>query len=78
MSTSKGKCAVSSGTLTCGSGVSSASTFSAVSSGGTLLLAFEGSTAFTSDSTPSGTDQETVFTGSAHSKDYTIEIVAVS
>ncbi|KAI0081055.1 RNase Gf29 [Panus rudis PR-1116 ss-1] len=76
MSTSKGKCAVSSGQLTCGSSVSSASTFSATSSGGNLLLTFQGSTAFTSDKTPSGSDQETVFTGSSHSADYTLQIVA--
>lgn len=47
-----------------------------VSSSGNLLLAFGGSTSFTSDSSPSGTDQETVFTGSGHSVDYTISIVA--
>lgn len=75
MSTSKGNCGVSSGQLTCGSGVT-ASTFSAVSSGGKLLLVFSGSTAFTSDGTPSGTDQETVFTGSSHAADYTLSIVA--
>ncbi|KAJ3477064.1 hypothetical protein NLI96_g10720 [Meripilus lineatus] len=76
MSTSKGKCAVQSGQLTCGSGVSTASSFSAVTSGSKLLLAFSGSTAFTSDSTPSGTVQQTVFTGSSHSVDYTISIVS--
>lgn len=76
LSTSKGPCAVSSGTLTCGSSVSSPSTFSAVSSGGQLLLAFQGSTSWTSDKTPSGTDQEAVFTGTGHSVDYTIAIVS--
>nr|BAD90810.1 RNase Gf29 [Grifola frondosa]BAD90811.1 RNase Gf29 [Grifola frondosa] len=75
MTTSKGNCGVSSGTLKCGSGVS-LSTFSAVSSGSDLLLGFQGSTAFSSDSTPSGTDQEPVFTGSSHSKTYTLAIVA--
>lgn len=76
MSTSKGNCAVSSGSLTCGSGVS-ASTFTAVSSGGSLLLASGGSTAFTSDATPSGSTQQTVFTGSSHAVDFTISIVSV-
>lgn len=95
MSTSKGKCAVSGGALSCGSGVASASTFSAVSSffvslcvvgegliggqvasGSQLLLAFGGSTAWTSDGTPSGTVQETIFTGSGHAVDYTIAIVS--
>ncbi|TCD64320.1 ribonuclease T2-like [Steccherinum ochraceum] len=75
MSTSKGNCGVSGGKLTCGSGVS-ASTFSAQTSGSKLLLASGGSTAFTSDATPSGTTQETIFTGSSHSVDYTISIVS--
>ncbi|KAK7695044.1 hypothetical protein QCA50_002232 [Cerrena zonata] len=75
MSTSKGNCGVSGGQLTCASGVS-ASTFSAVSSGGNLLLAFSGSTAFTSDATPSGTTQQTVFTGSSHAVDFTLSIVS--
>ena len=75
MKTSKGSCGVSSGQLTCGSGVS-ASTFSAVTSGSDLLLAFGGSTTFSSDATPSGTAQETVFTGSSHSKTYTLSIVS--
>ncbi|KAI0361063.1 RNase Gf29 [Trametes cingulata] len=74
MSTSKGNCGVSDGKLTCGSGVSP-STFSAVTSGGNLLLAFSGSTAFSSDSTPSGSDQEAVFAGSSHSNQYTLAIV---
>ncbi|KAI0348284.1 ribonuclease T2 [Trametopsis cervina] len=75
MSTSKGSCGVSGSTLSCGSGVT-ASKFSAVTSGGNLLLAFGGSTAWTSDGTPSGSTQETVFTGSSHSQDYTISIVS--
>lgn len=75
MTTSKGSCGVSGGTLTCGSGVS-ATTFSAVSSGGSLLLASSGSTSFSSDATPSGSTQETVFTGSSHSKSYTLSIVS--
>ncbi|CDO73108.1 hypothetical protein BN946_scf185007.g162 [Trametes cinnabarina] len=80
MSTSKGDCGVSDGQLTCGSGVS-ASTFSArirlqVTSGGNLLLAYSGSTTFSSDKTPSGTDQETVYTGGSHSKTYTLSIIS--
>ncbi|KAI0718938.1 ribonuclease T2 [Cerioporus squamosus] len=75
MSTSKGSCGVSGGQLTCGSGVS-ATKFSAVTSGSSLLLAVSGSTAFSSDATPSGTAQETVFTGSSHSKTYTLSIVS--
>ncbi|TFK56633.1 ribonuclease T2 [Heliocybe sulcata] len=76
MSTSKGKCAVSSGKLTCGSSVSSASSFSAVSSGGKLLLAYSGSTAWTADGSPSGSTQETVYTGSSHSNDFTLVIAS--
>ncbi|RPD65087.1 ribonuclease T2 [Lentinus tigrinus ALCF2SS1-7] len=75
MSTSKGNCGVSSGQLTCGSGVS-ATKFSAVTSGSNLLLAVSGSTSFSSDATPSGTTQETVFTGTSHSKSYTLQIVS--
>jgi ribonuclease T2 len=47
-----------------------------VQSGGKLLLASSGSTAWTSDKTPSGTTQETVFTGNSHAQDFTIAIVA--
>lgn len=47
-----------------------------VSSGSSLLLAFSGSTAFSSDASPSGDAQETVFTGNSHSKAYTLAIVA--
>ena len=75
MKTSKGSCGVSSGQLTCGSGVS-ASTFSAVTSGSDLLLAYSGSTSFSSDATPSGSTQQTVYTGSSHSKTFTLSIVS--
>ncbi|KAJ6531080.1 ribonuclease T2 [Mycena capillaripes] len=75
MTSSKGNCGVSGGTFTCGSGVSLTS-FSAVSSGGALLLASGGSTAWTSDAVPSGSVVETVFTGSGHSQDYTLSIIA--
>ncbi|KAI0778700.1 RNase Gf29 [Trametes elegans] len=75
MATSKGDCGVDGdGRLACGSGAS-ASEFSAVTSGGDLLLAFAGDTAFSSDSTPSGTTQQTVFVGSDHSKKFTLSIV---
>ena len=47
-----------------------------VSSGGNLLLSFDGSTSFTSDNVPSGTAQETVFTGSSHSQDFSLVINA--
>ena len=47
-----------------------------VSSGGTLLLAFDGSTEFSSDAVPSGTAQETVFTGSGHAQKFTLVINA--
>ncbi|KAJ6459681.1 RNase Gf29 [Mycena sanguinolenta] len=53
MTSSKGNCGVSGGELTCGSGVS-LTTFTAVASGSQLLLASEGSTAWSSDGTPSG------------------------
>ncbi|KAI3622294.1 ribonuclease t2 [Moniliophthora roreri] len=48
-----------------------------VSSGGNLLLATGGSTAFSSDGVPSGTTAFQVFAGSGHSQGYTLSIVAV-
>ncbi|KJA28519.1 hypothetical protein HYPSUDRAFT_128901 [Hypholoma sublateritium FD-334 SS-4] len=75
MTSSKGNCGVSGTTFSCGSGVS-LTTFSAVASGSNLLLASGGSTAFSSDGTPSGSTVFTVFTGSSHSNDYTLTIVS--
>ncbi|KAF8899056.1 ribonuclease T2-like protein [Infundibulicybe gibba] len=74
MTSSKGNCGVSSGTFACGSGVALTS-FSAVTSGGNLLLASGGSTTFSSDGNPSGATVFTVFTGSSHSQSYTLSIV---
>ncbi|KAF9454203.1 ribonuclease T2 [Macrolepiota fuliginosa MF-IS2] len=76
MTSSKGNCGVSSGTFACGSGVS-LTTFSAVTSGSQLLLASGGSTAWSSDGTPSGTTVYTVYTGSSHAQDYTLSIVGI-
>ncbi|KXN88861.1 Ribonuclease Le2 [Leucoagaricus sp. SymC.cos] len=76
MTSSKGNCGVSGGAFSCGSGVSSTK-FSAVSSGGSLLLASGGSTSFSSDGVPGGTTVYEVFTGSSHSQDYTLEIVGI-
>ncbi|KAJ7907311.1 ribonuclease T2 [Mycena leptocephala] len=75
MTSSKGNCGVSGGTFACDSGVALTS-FSAVSSGGSLLLASGGSTAWTSDGVPSGTTVFTVFTGSGHTQDYTLSIIS--
>ncbi|KAJ7232461.1 ribonuclease T2-like protein [Mycena haematopus] len=75
MTSSKGNCGVSGGELTCGSGVS-LTTFTAVTSGSQLLLASGGSTAWSSDGTPSGSTVFSVFTGSSHDDDYTLAIVA--
>ncbi|KAJ7862990.1 RNase Gf29 [Mycena leptocephala] len=78
MVSSKGmscNCGVSGGELVCGSGVA-LSTFTAVSSGGGLLLASGGSTAWSSDGVPSGSTVFPVFTGSGHADDYTLAIVA--
>ncbi|KZV70979.1 ribonuclease T2 [Peniophora sp. CONT] len=74
MSSSKGTCGVSSGAFSCGSGLSSS--FSAVSSGGQTLLAYSGSTAFSSDASPSGSTQETVYTGTSHSQKYTLALIS--
>ncbi|KAF8823460.1 hypothetical protein HHX47_DHR10000085 [Lentinula edodes] len=75
MTSSKGSCGVSGGELTCGSGVS-ATSFTAISSGGSLLLASGGSTAFSSSAVPSGETVETVFTGSGKAQTYTLAIVS--
>ncbi|KAJ4474301.1 ribonuclease Le37 [Lentinula aciculospora] len=75
MTSSKGSCGVSGGELTCGSGVS-ATSFTAVSSGGNLLLASGGSTAFSSTAVPNGETVETVFTGSSKAQAYTLAIVS--
>ncbi|KAH8120043.1 RNase Gf29 [Phellopilus nigrolimitatus] len=73
MKSSKGDCGISSGVFSCGSSVS-VSTFSAVNSGNDILLAFNGSSAFSSDTVPSGTTQEAVYTGSSHDQDFTLVI----
>jgi ribonuclease T2 len=74
LTSSKGSCGVSGGSFSCGTGLSS--TFTATTSGSQLLLAYSGSTAWTSDAVPSGTVQQTVYTGSSHASDYTLTIVA--
>jgi ribonuclease T2 len=60
LSSSKGKCAISSGALTCGSGASDATVFTA-SNGN---LAYDGSTTFYADALPTGSTQASVHTGS--------------
>ncbi|KAF8608201.1 ribonuclease T2 [Ceratobasidium sp. AG-I] len=72
LTTSKGLCEVSGGTFSCGSHVTSATIFTSTAG----LLTYKGSTAFTSDSVPSGTAQVTVFTGSSHAQDITLSISA--
>ena len=47
-----------------------------VASGSNLLLAYSGSTDFSSDDTPSGSAQETVYAGSSHSQTFTLNIVS--
>ncbi|TKA80219.1 hypothetical protein B0A55_04162 [Friedmanniomyces simplex] len=58
LSSSKGSCAIVSGALTCGSSVSSATSFSADGNS----LAYEGATTFYADSVPSGTTQASLTT----------------
>ncbi|KAG6900519.1 hypothetical protein C0993_009472 [Termitomyces sp. T159_Od127] len=74
MTSSKGPCGVSSGVFACGSGVT-ASSFSASTSGGNLLVTYKGSTAFSSTGVPSGTTVFTVFTDSSHAQVYTLSII---
>ncbi|KAJ7492316.1 ribonuclease [Mycena latifolia] len=75
LKSSKGSCGVSEGTFACGSDVD-ASTFSAVSSGGLILLAFDGDTSFSSDDVPSGSTVYAVNTGSDDNEVYTLSIVS--
>lgn len=58
LSSRKGKCGVSDGQFACGSGVSTATVFTAADGD----LAYEGNTTFYADSVPSGTTQGTVYT----------------
>lgn len=69
LSSSKGKCAVQSGVLTCASSVSTATVFTANGN----QLAYSGSTAFSADSVPSGSTQAQVYSGSSHSAGLTIQ-----
>ncbi|KAF7337514.1 RNase Gf29 [Mycena sanguinolenta] len=62
LSTSKGTCGVSDGVFDCGNGDST--TFSAVTSGSLLLLAYQGDTSFSSDDVPSGSTVYPVNAGS--------------
>ncbi|KAJ6469648.1 ribonuclease [Mycena vitilis] len=74
LSSSKGTCGVSGGIFGCGNGDSS--TFSAVSSGGLTLLAYQGATSFSSDDVPSGSTVYAVNTGSSDDEVYTLSIVS--
>lgn len=68
LKSSKGSCGVQSGVFTCGSGVSST-----VFTDDSGSLAYEGSDAFSTDSTPSGSTQAKVYVGSSHASKFTIE-----
>lgn len=68
LSSSKGKCGVASGALTCGSGVS-ATEFT--HDGNTLL--YSSSNEFSTDSTPSGSTQAKVYAGDSRSVELTIQ-----
>ncbi|KAG8914228.1 ribonuclease T2-like [Tulasnella sp. 417] len=57
--------------------VTTASVFTVTSSGGSLLLTYSGSTAFTADSIPSGTTQVTLYAASARAQDVTLIMHAV-
>ncbi|KAJ7161258.1 ribonuclease [Mycena crocata] len=74
LTSSKGSCGVSGGVFACGSGLSS--TFSTVTSGSLLLLAYNGGTSFSSDAVPSGSTVYAVNTGSGDDEVYTLSIVS--
>ncbi|KAK0345146.1 Ribonuclease T2 precursor (RNase T2) [Friedmanniomyces endolithicus] len=69
LSSRKGDCAIVGGALTCGSSVSSATSFSADGD----LLVYDGAANFSADSVPSGNTQGTVYTGEDHSTSLTIQ-----
>ncbi|KAJ7754938.1 ribonuclease [Mycena maculata] len=74
LSSSRGSCGVSDGVFACGNGHSS--TFSAVSSGGLILLAYEDGMSFSSDDVPSGSTAYAVNVGSDDDQVYTLSIVS--
>ncbi|KAK4611702.1 Ribonuclease T2-like [Fulvia fulva] len=67
LKSSKGNCGVVSGEFTCGSGVTST-----VFTGEGNTLEYSGSTAFSTDSTPSGSTQAKVYPGSSKATKFTI------
>ncbi|EME40190.1 hypothetical protein DOTSEDRAFT_74867 [Dothistroma septosporum NZE10] len=67
LKSSKGNCGVVSGVLTCGSGITSA-----VFTGDGNTLEYSDSTAFSTDSTPSGSTQAKVYPGSSKPTEFTI------
>ncbi|KAI7014820.1 hypothetical protein KC355_g4547, partial [Hortaea werneckii] len=70
LTSSKGNCAISDGALTCGSSVSSGTTFSSDGS----RLVYNGGDTFYADGVPSGTTQGTVYTDdSSHDTSLTIQ-----
>nr|POE48895.1 ribonuclease t2-like [Quercus suber] len=69
LTSSKGKCAISSGALTCSSSVSSGTVFTA--DGNSLV--YNGGETFYADSVPSGSSQSTVYTSSSHSTSLSIQ-----
>ncbi|KAJ7103222.1 ribonuclease T2 [Mycena belliarum] len=75
LKTNKGSCGVSDGKFSCGNGVA-ASTFSAATSGGLTLLAFNGDTSFSSDKAASGSTQQIVSTGGGLATVFTLSIVS--
>lgn len=70
LKSSKGDCAISAGKLVCGSNVSEPSSFTA--DGNSLV--YEGKTTFYADNVPSGSEQDTVYSGAeGHDVSLTIE-----
>ncbi|KAJ7293013.1 ribonuclease [Mycena rebaudengoi] len=74
LTSSKGSCGVSEGVFACGSGDSSS--FSAVSSGKSILLASNGDLNFSSDFVPSGSTVSAVNVGANSKEVYTLSIIS--
>ncbi|KAG8887304.1 ribonuclease T2-like [Tulasnella sp. 332] len=72
LKSSKGLCAVTSSGLSCASTITTGTIFTAINSGGNLLLAYSGSTSWSGSAVPSGTTQITLFSGTSQSQDVTL------
>ncbi|KAH7101326.1 ribonuclease T2 [Auriculariales sp. MPI-PUGE-AT-0066] len=74
LTTSKGACAVDNDELSCAGGNDGAVFTALAGEDGSLLLAFEGSTTFSSDAVPNGSVQESVFVGGGRKEQFELAL----